>query len=323
MNATTLLEMKNVKKVFPQRQGFWQKQIGGIRAVDGVSLAVKPGETLGLVGESGCGKSTLGRMVVNLIKPTAGEFRYRGDVVNIADKKQVAGLRKKVQMIFQDPFSSLNPRQKVGDILEEPFCIHDRLERKERKELVVRLLEKVGLDAGHAARYPHEFSGGQRQRIGIARALALNPEMIVCDEPVSALDVSVQSQVINLLNDLQAEFGIAYLFIAHDLGVVRHISHRVAVMYLGNIVEVGAADTLFTNPGHPYTRLLLDSIPANHPRVKKERLVLQNDVPNPANPPAGCKFHTRCPDAQPLCREETPALRSYGDHSIACHMAIV
>lgn len=320
MSATPLLEMKNIKKVFPLRQGFWQRQSGGIRAVDGVSLDILPGETLGLVGESGCGKSTLGRMAVSLLKPTAGELRYRGAVVNVANKVQVDGLRKKVQMIFQDPFSSLNPRQRVGDILEEPYCIHYRLSRNERRASVARLLEKVGLDASHATRYPHEFSGGQRQRIGIARALALNPELIVCDEPVSALDVSVQSQVINLLEDLQAEFGISYLFIAHDLGVVRHISHRVAVMYLGSIVETGEVDALFANPGHPYTRLLMASIPVEHPRVKKERPVLLSDVPNPADPPPGCKFHTRCPDAQSRCREEVPALRSLGKQSVACHL---
>ena len=319
MIQSPVLELHDVKKHFPIKKGVFMKQVGSVKAVDGVSLSVFRQETLGLVGESGCGKSTLGRMIVQLLAPTEGQIKFGGK-----DIKDMAGsteFKKNVQMIFQDPYSSLNPRQKVGNILSEPFSIHGELTQQERRERVLYLLDRVGLTPAHADRYPHEFSGGQRQRIGIARALALNPRLVVCDEPVAALDVSIQSQIINLLEDLQAEFNMSYLFIAHDLGVVRHISKRIGVMYLGNIVETAEADELFANPKHPYTQALLSSIPAQHPKLKRRKIVLKGDPPSPTNPPAGCKFHTRCPFAEAKCKEVVPLLQGPSNHLVACHLA--
>lgn len=313
-----LLELQEVKKHFPIKKGVFMKQVGSVKAVDGVSLSVFPQETLGLVGESGCGKSTLGRMIVQLLAPTEGQIKFDGK--DIKDMAGSTAFKKNVQMIFQDPYSSLNPRQKVGNILSEPFSIHGELNEKERRERVLYLLDRVGLTPAHADRYPHEFSGGQRQRIGIARALALNPRLVVCDEPVAALDVSIQSQIINLLEDLQAEFNMSYLFIAHDLGVVRHISKRIGVMYLGNIVETAEADELFANPKHPYTKALLSSIPAQHPKHKQTKIVLKGDPPSPTDPPVGCKFHTRCPFAEAKCKEVVPLLQGTSDHLVACHL---
>lgn len=320
MEKTPLLELREVKKYYPIKQGLLRKQTGNVKAVDGVSFQVFPGETFGLVGESGCGKSTLGRVIVQLLQATSGEIQFGNKVISEMNVKEKQDFKRHVQMIFQDPFSSLNPRQKIGDILEEPYCIHTDLTRQQRREKAAELLQKVGLNPLHAERFPHQFSGGQRQRIGIARALALNPQLIVCDEPVSALDVSIQSQIINLLEELQEETGISLLFIAHDLSVVKHISHRIAVMYLGNIVELATADELFANPQHPYTRTLLSSIPAEHPRLKRERITLVGDIPNPANPPQGCKFHTRCPYAEEVCKKTVPLLIESNGHAVACHL---
>ncbi|KQL49989.1 hypothetical protein AN963_10015 [Brevibacillus choshinensis] len=317
MTQSPLLEVRSIKKHFPIKKGLLMKQAGSIKAVDGVDLDVMQQETLGLVGESGCGKSTLGKMIVQLLAPTEGEIRFEG--TNLATLSHQTTVRKNIQMIFQDPYSSLNPRQKIGDILTEPFRIH-QMDSHESKERMLYLLDKVGLNPGHANRYPHEFSGGQRQRIGIARALALKPKMVVCDEPVAALDVSIQSQIVNLLEDLQAEFQMSYLFIAHDLAVVRHISHRIGVMYLGSIVELAEAEELFSNPQHPYTKVLLSSIPVQHPRMKRTPLILKGDLPNPTNPPSGCKFHTRCPYAEAKCGKETPALKGSAFHQVACHL---
>lgn len=320
MEKTPLLELREVKKYYPIKQGLLRKQIGDVKAVDGVSFQVFPGETFGLVGESGCGKSTLGRVIVQLLQATSGDIQFGNKVISEMNVKEKQAFKRHVQMIFQDPFSSLNPRQKIGDILEEPYCIHTDMNKQQRREKAAELLQKVGLNPLHAERFPHQFSGGQRQRIGIARALSLNPQLIVCDEPVSALDVSIQSQIINLLEELQEETGISLLFIAHDLSVVKHISHRIAVMYLGNIVELATADELFANPQHPYTRTLLSSIPAEHPRLKRERITLVGDIPNPANPPQGCKFHTRCPYAEEICKKTVPQLIESNGHAVACHL---
>ncbi|WP_066174896.1 ABC transporter ATP-binding protein [Bacillus marinisedimentorum] len=318
-----LLEIKQIKKHFPINQGLLKKNHKSLRAVDGVNLELSERETYGLVGESGCGKSTLGRMVVNLLKPTSGEITFYGK--NISDFKRNAEKEysKNVQMIFQDPYSSLNPRQKVIDILKEPLTIHrPSLSNKEKNEIAMNLIERVGLSPDHASRFPHQFSGGQRQRIGIARAVALEPKLIVCDEPVSALDVSIQSQIINLLKDLQKDLGISYLFIAHDLGVVKHISDRIAVMYLGNIVEVAPKREIFAEPLHPYTQALLSSIPKEHPNEKKDRIKLKGELPSPSNPPNGCKFHTRCPIAEDICKVESPNLEfKKSGHKVACHFA--
>ncbi|HLL15925.1 MAG TPA: dipeptide ABC transporter ATP-binding protein [Pyrinomonadaceae bacterium] len=290
-----------------------------VRAVDGVTFEIFKGETLGLVGESGCGKSTVGRCLLRLIEPTAGEISFEGKDVRALSGKALRGVRAEMQIIFQDPYASLNPRLKVRDIVGEPLAIHGAGTREERRERVAELLSKVGLDPDYMNRYPHEFSGGQRQRLGIARALALNPKLIVADEPVSALDVSVQAQVINLLEDLQAEFDLTYLFISHGLAVVEHISNRVAVMYLGRIVEVASAVELYANPQHPYTRALLSAIPVPDPTRKRERIVLHGDVPTPINPPSGCRFHTRCPDAIPECSQIDPDLREVAPgHTVAC-----
>jgi peptide/nickel transport system ATP-binding protein len=321
-----LLEVRNLKKHFPIQRGFFRRVVGHVRAVDGVDFFIQEGETLGLVGESGCGKTTAGRCILRAYEPTDGEvlFRRDGEMVNIfqVPKKEMKTLRREMQIIFQDPFSSLNPRMTVMDIVSEPLVIHGIAKGAELKSQVRELLEAVGLKAQHMNRYPYAFSGGQRQRIGIARALALRPKLIVADEPVSALDVSVQAQVLNLLRDLQQEFGLTYLFIAHDLSVVEHISDRVAVMYLGNMVELAAAKELYTNPMHPYTEALLSAVPRTDPDQVPQRIILPGDVPSPANPPSGCKFHPRCRYVRDICAVDVPVWRDLGDnHWVACHLA--
>ncbi|PPA85513.1 dipeptide/oligopeptide/nickel ABC transporter ATP-binding protein [Brevibacillus laterosporus] len=316
-----LLVVNRLKKYYPITGGVFAKEIGAVKAVDDVSFHVKRGETLGLVGESGCGKSTTGRSILRLIEPTSGEVLFEGKDVARMKREEVREIRKDMQIIFQDPFASLNPRHTVGKILEEPLIVHGVNSSKERSKRVHELLEVVGLSTYHAGRYPHQFSGGQRQRIGIARALILNPKLIVADEPVSALDVSVQSQVLNLMQDLQKEYNLTYLFIAHDLSVVRHISDRVGVMYLGRIAEIADKDELYANPHHPYTKALLSAVPVADPDKKQERIILQGDLPSPANPPSGCTFHTRCPHVMDVCREKRPEmLKLREDHLVACHL---
>ncbi|MCR8978912.1 ABC transporter ATP-binding protein [Brevibacillus laterosporus] len=316
-----LLVVNRLKKYYPITGGVFAKEIGAVKAVDDVSFHVKRGETLGLVGESGCGKSTTGRSILRLIEPTSGEVLFEGKDVARMKREEVREIRKDMQIIFQDPFASLNPRHTVGKILEEPLIVHGVNSLKERSKRVHELLEVVGLSTYHAGRYPHQFSGGQRQRIGIARALILNPKLIVADEPVSALDVSVQSQVLNLMLDLQKEYNLTYLFIAHDLSVVRHISDRVGVMYLGRIAEIAHKDELYANPHHPYTKALLSAVPVADPDKKQERIILQGDLPSPANPPSGCTFHTRCPHVMDVCREKRPEmLKLREDHQVACHL---
>lgn len=322
---STLLEVKNLKMHFPIEQGFLRKTVGHVRAVDGISFFIREGETLGLVGESGCGKTTAGRCVLRAYEPTEGEvlFRKNGEMVDILQlpKKELKDLRRQMQIIFQDPFSSLNPRMTVMDIISEPLVVNGVAQGDELKSQVRQLLEAVGLRAQHMNRYPYAFSGGQRQRIGIARALALRPKLIVCDEPVSALDVSIQAQTLNLLEDLQKDFGLTYLFIAHDLSVVEHISDRVAVMYLGNLVELAASNELYENPRHPYTEALLSSVPTVDPNQKSERIILEGDVPSPADPPSGCKFHPRCRYAKDICSQKDPDWREVSpDHWTACHL---
>jgi oligopeptide transport system ATP-binding protein len=317
-----LLRVWNLTKEFPLTGGWFGRRAGSVHAVDGVDFHIDPGETLGLVGESGCGKSTTGRCVLRLIEPSWGDIRFEGRNVRSLEPSELRALRRDIQIIFQDPYASLNPRMTVGAIIGEALTIHKLTKtRRQFEERVVNLLETVGLEADHMGRYPNEFSGGQRQRIGIARALAVEPKLIICDEPVSALDVSIQAQVINLLEDLQEKFAIAYLFIAHDLSVVEHISRRVAVMYLGRIVETAPARELYTAPLHPYTEALLSAVPIPDPKVKRQRIRLAGEVPNAINPPAGCHFHTRCPLAQfPICNHEAPALRQVSDgHWVACH----
>jgi peptide/nickel transport system ATP-binding protein len=320
--GSALLEVRHVKKYFPIRAGVLQREVAHVHAVDDVSFAVNPGETLGLVGESGCGKSTLGRTIVRLLQPTAGEIIFDGTPIQKLGTRRLRPLRREMQMVFQDPYASLNPRKRVGTIISDPMKIHNLGSRSEQKRRVNEILETVGLSPEHYNRFPHEFSGGQRQRIGIARSLALRPKLIVADEPVSALDVSIQSQMLNLLDDLQTEFNLTYIFIAHDLGVVRHVSDRIVVMYLGKIVELSPADELYVRPIMPYTEALLSAVPIPDPDLaeKRERIVLEGDVPSPINPPSGCRFHPRCRYATEVCTQVEPPLVDYGNgHLAACH----
>ena len=316
-----LLEVENLKKYYPVTAGLFSRHIADVKAVDGVSLYIMEGETLGLVGESGCGKSTMGRTLLRLEEPTAGKVLYKGNDITTWDKRQLKGLRKEAQMIFQDPQSSLDPRMTIGDSIGEALLIHGVDNLKERLERVEELLKRVGLEPGHAMRYPHELSGGQKQRSGIARALAVNPKLIVADEPVSALDVSVQAQILNLVMDLQQELGLAYLFIAHDLSVIGQVSDRIAVMYLGQIIESADREELFSHPLHPYTWALLSAVHVPDPHQKQKRILLQGEVPSPVEPPAGCRFHTRCPRAMKICSQEQPILRlQEGNHLVSCHL---
>ena len=317
-----LLEVKALKKYFPVRAGVFRKTVGYVKAVDSIDFHINTGETLGLVGESGCGKSTTGACILRLEEPTAGEILFDGTNVLALDKTQLRQMRKEMQMIFQDPYSSLNQHMTVADIVGEPLDIHGLVaNRRERTTRIQQLLESVGIRRELARRYPHELSGGQRQRIGIARALAVNPRLIIADEPVSALDVSVQAQVINLLQDLQEEYGLTYLFIAHDLSVVKHISDRIAVMYLGKIVEIAGKRELYDHPLHPYTKSLLSAVPIPNPHRKRQRVILEGDVPSPVGPPLGCRFHPRCPETMDICSQEEPILRDWGgQHYAACHL---
>jgi peptide/nickel transport system ATP-binding protein len=317
-----LVETRNLVKYYPIRGGVFLKEVAAVKAVDDVSLTIRSGETMGLVGESGCGKTTFGRAILRLEEPTAGEVIFKGRDLLACDSKEMRGLRKQMQIIFQDPFSSLNPRKTIAQIIGEPLLVHGMKNRKQREERVLYLLDVVGLRSEQMRRYPHMFSGGQRQRIGVARALALNPELIVCDEAVSALDVSIQAQVLNLLKDLQQEFGLTYLFISHDLHVVEHISDRVAVMYLGKIVELATSKELYKKPLHPYSQALLSASPMPDPKRKHKRIILKGDVPSPIDPPSGCRFHARCIYARDLCSRKEPALREIESrHYAACHFA--
>src|SRR5512136_1188454 len=318
-NSPDLMVVQDLIKYFPVKSGLLQRVTANVKAVDGVSFTVKAGECLGMVGESGCGKSTIGRTILRLIEPTAGTVLFEGQDIATADRKMLKAMRRNMQIIFQDPYSSLDPRVPIGESISEGLLIHGMKDSRERNQIVVDMLRKVGMEEYHARRYPHEFSGGQRQRIGIARALALRPKFIVCDEPVSALDVSIQSQVLNILRDLQREFGLTYLFIAHNMSVVEHISDRVAVMYLGKMVELTEREELFRDPRHPYTQALMSAIPIPHPNVKRERTILEGDVPSPLNPPTGCRFHPRCPVVMERCSREEPLFREASpDHMVAC-----
>ncbi len=315
-----LLTVRNLKKHFPIHGGLFGRQVGTVQAVDGVSFGIQHGETLGLVGESGCGKSTTGMLVLRLLEMTAGQVLFEGQDVGKMNQQELRDFRRHAQIIFQDPYASLNPRMSVGDIIAEPIMLHRIASGVDRTKKVEELLKVVGLGPHHARRYPHEFSGGQRQRIGIARALAVQPKLIVCDEPVSALDVSIQSQILNLLVDLQKELGLAYLFIAHGLNAVKHISDRIGVMYLGKMVELAEGDELILNPLHPYTKTLISAIPQPRPGAKKNRIILQGDVPSPAKPPSGCRFHTRCPECIAICSQEEPVFQQVGSRFVACHL---
>ncbi len=319
-----LLQVVDLRKYYPVRRGLFSRISGYVYAVDGLTFTINEGETLGLVGESGCGKSTAGKTILKLIEPTAGTIRLRGERIDHLSPREMRPYRRELQVVFQDPYSSLNPRLSAGAIVAEPLINYGIASGRELKDRVTALFAKVGLREDQMARYPHEFSGGQRQRIGIARALALNPRLIVCDEPVSALDVSVQAQVVNLLMNLQREFGLSYLFIAHDIAVVEHICHRIAVMYLGKIVELADRRSLFSSPQHPYTEALLSAVPVPDPKAKRKRIILPGDVPSPINPPPGCRFHTRCPYAEARCRVEEPPLREVRPgHFVACHLRSV
>ncbi|MGG4494734.1 ABC transporter ATP-binding protein [Brevibacillus reuszeri] len=317
-----LLEVKGLKKYFPIRSGLLKKVTNHVKAVDDISFSVDKGETLGIVGESGCGKSTTGRAILRLIEPSGGDVIFQGENLAKLSSYEMRMKRKDLQIIFQDPFASLNPRMTVGDIIEEPMIIYNLYPTpKERKEKVAELMQVVGLKPENAERFPHEFSGGQRQRIGIARALSLNPKLIVADEPVSALDVSIQSQVLNLMRDLQKQYGLTYIFISHNLSVVKHFCDRIGVMYLGRMVELAPKNALYEEPLHPYTRSLLSAVPIAKPKMKRERIILTGDVPSPANPPSGCTFHTRCPDCMEICKTEKPQFHSMGDgRYVACHL---
>jgi peptide/nickel transport system ATP-binding protein len=328
-----LLEVKNLKKFFPIQKGLMRKTVGNVRAVDDVSFFVREGETLGLVGESGCGKTTAGRCIIRLYNPTSGEAFFRTQILSSGNEDKVVDLikldadqmkmvRQEIAMIFQDPINSLNPRMTVSDIVAEPMVIHGKYKPKESEDVIVRLLERVGLRPDHMRRYPHEFSGGQRQRIGIARALSMNPRLVICDEPVSALDVSIQAQTLNLLQDLQKDFNLAYIFVAHDLSVVQHISDRVAVMYVGKICEMADAEALYMTPLHPYTEALMSAVPKADPKYKSDRIIMQGDVADPSNPPSGCYFHPRCRYTIDRCKTEPPEFRELKpDHFVSCHRA--
>lgn len=323
-HGAPLLEVRQLKKYFPVRSGLFSKVSAWVKAVDDVSFAIRHRETFGLVGESGCGKTTVGRTILRLMEPTGGAVTFEGDNVFAMDSQTLRATRRRMQIVFQDPYSSLNPRMTVGSIVGEPLLVHKLAKGHARTDRVYQLLDRVGLRPEHAGRYPHEFSGGQRQRIGIARALALNPKFIVCDEAVSALDVSIQAQIINLLKDLQEDYHLAYLFITHDLNVVRYIADRIAVMYLGKLAEVAPSETLFSNPKHPYTQALLSANPLPDPTVQRERILLSGDVPTPLNPPSGCRFHTRCPQALDHCTTTAPPLIRIGKpedhHTVWCHL---
>ncbi|MDF2588066.1 MAG: transporter ATPase subunit [Anaerocolumna sp.] len=321
MKDENILEVKNLVKHFPIKSGVLQRTVGHVKAVDGVSFSIKKGETLGLVGESGCGKTTIGRTILRLTEPTKGEAIVNGVDIFQMKKSALRPLRPKIQMIFQDPYSSLDPRMPVGEIIGEAVREHNIVPKDQYRDYILKIMKDCGLRPYYIDRYPHEFSGGQRQRICIARALALNPDLIVADEPVSALDVSIQAQVINLMKDLQRDRGLTYLFISHDLSVVEHISDTVGVMYLGNLVEMAPKKEIFRTPMHPYTKALLSAVPIPNPDMKMNRTILQGDIPSPANPPSGCKFHTRCPHAMEICKAQAPIFKDYGNnHQVACHL---